>query len=141
MPSRAEIAVRVGALELLMSKNDAFTAATAWLARANSLTVEVCVTVPASTTSMLSVGVVRSAVSTLPSFQPSSSRREKLVRSRPGATRSVTAERRTDPSAPNWSSLGAACTATPGATSATRRAKRTAAREACRREDEEREVR
>ena len=37
-------------------------------------------------TSSESVGTSRSAVSTLPSFQPPSSRREKFVRSRPGAT-------------------------------------------------------
>ena len=74
-----------------MSKKVPLTAATARSPRSpaciTSVSGERPVTVPSSVTSTERVDSVRSAVRTLPSFQPPSSRREKVVRSRPGATR------------------------------------------------------
>ena len=95
----------MGASEWLMSKNVPLTAATACAPLSpdfmTSLVAALPATTPVSATSTERLFSVRSAVSTLPPFQPSSSRREKLVSSRPGATRLVWAERRAEPSAPN----------------------------------------
>src|SRR5690625_5848720 len=74
-----------------MSKKVPLTAATARSPfspdRITSVNGARPVTEPPSATSTDSVDSSRSAVSTLPSFQPPSSSRENVVRSRPGATR------------------------------------------------------